>query len=153
MLDRIHRAHQWTVNPWNASEDTERDWVWCLAACLECPHLLNTNIVIIITTWTHDARADYKTGTLRIYLYYYSMLLTLSVWCHVSGRVIGHVCHVCQEEDGHQNTRDTRHTCYNHWFECSERVQKFRAWEIHNMSRDSQSANECLEQLMSYSFR
>ena len=69
-----------------------------------------------------------------------------------SNDVIGHVSHVCQE-DGHQNTRDTRHTCYNHWFECSERVQKFRAWEIHYMSRDSQSANECLEQLISYSFR
>ena len=33
-------------------------------------------------------------------------------------------------------------------------VQKFRAGEIHTMkSRDSQCANECLEQLMSYSFR
>ena len=139
---------QWTVNPWNALEDRERRLSLGLDWCLVCPLLLNTNIMIIITTlWWCEG------GLHSPDLFILYELLTLIVWCHVFCRVIGHVSHVYQE-DGHQSTRDTCHSCYSHRFQCSEIVQKFRAWEIHTMkSRDSQSANECLEQLMSYSFR
>ena len=50
MLDRIHSTVQWTVNPWDALEDTERRLSLGLDWCLVCPILLNTNIMIIITT-------------------------------------------------------------------------------------------------------
>ena len=83
MLDRIHRAHQWTVNPWNASEDTEKRLglasgrVSGVSPLIKYKHHDNYNNIL------NDARADYKTDTLRIYLFQHathSQCLMSRVW-------------------------------------------------------------------------